>query len=182
MNRNIELKRQMSRPNRGSKCRLVSADYYGPLAEAFIWHYMDMVDKTFGIRFINGKFMIVNKIIKIQGNNIVNWSLHWDTGFVDFKSLKRILRNMMKKITWNRAHLRYQCALLCSYPRANISMKWKTILHPIWEDFRWERVHHVFTEKRTLFQSSSARSWNTSHTMPTVRWYTGWQSLPLHGL
>ena len=72
MNRNIELKREMSRPKIGSKRRLVSADYYGPLTEAFIRNYMDdAVDKTFGIRFKNGKFVIGNKIIKIQGDNIV---------------------------------------------------------------------------------------------------------------
>ena len=73
-----------------------------------------------------------------------------------------------------------------SYPRANRSMKWKTIFHPIWEDFQWEGVvsddeeeqHNTMLadglyrtylqKKRTLFQSSSARSWNTSHTTSTV--------------
>ena len=69
MNGNIELKRVMSPPKIGSKRRLVSADWHGPLAEAFIRNYMDdAVDKTFGIRFKSGKFMIGNKVIKIQGD------------------------------------------------------------------------------------------------------------------
>ena len=56
MDRNIELEREMSRPKIESKHRLVSADYYGPLAESFICNYMDdAMDKTFGIRFKNGK-------------------------------------------------------------------------------------------------------------------------------
>ena len=72
MNRTIELKREMSRPKIGSKRRLVSAAYYGPLAEAFIRNYMDdAVDKIFGIRFKNGNFLIGNKIMKIQCDNIV---------------------------------------------------------------------------------------------------------------
>ena len=72
MNRNMELKREMSHPKIGSKRRLVGADYYGPLAEAFIRNYMaDAVDKTFGIRFKNGNFMIGDEIMKIQGDNIV---------------------------------------------------------------------------------------------------------------
>ena len=72
MNRTIELKREMSRPKIGSKRRLVSADYYGPLAEAFIRKYMDdVVDKIFGTCFKNGNFMIGSKIMKIQGDNIV---------------------------------------------------------------------------------------------------------------
>ena len=72
MNRNTELKGEMSRPKIGSKRRLVSTTDYGPLAEAFIRNYMnDTVDKAFGIGFRNGKFMIGNKIIKIQGGNIV---------------------------------------------------------------------------------------------------------------
>ena len=70
MNRNIDLKREMSRPKIGSKRRLVSADYYGPLA--FIRNNMDdVVDKTFGILFKNGNFLIGNKIMKIQDDNIV---------------------------------------------------------------------------------------------------------------
>ena len=56
----------------------------------------DRVDKTFGIRFKNGKFMIGNKIIKIQDDNIVidnevyigTPGLHRDTGFVDFNHRK----------------------------------------------------------------------------------------------
>ena len=92
MNRNIEIKREMSCPNIGSKRRLVSD--YGPLAEAFIRNYMDdAVDKTFGIRYVNGKFMIGNKIIMIQGDNILIGNV------VYFGTPKRILRNMMKKIT-----------------------------------------------------------------------------------
>ena len=59
MNRNIELKRETSRPKIGSKQRLVSTTDYGPLAEAFIRNYKDdIVGKTFGIRFKNGKLVI----------------------------------------------------------------------------------------------------------------------------
>ena len=72
MNRNTELKGEMSRPRIGSKRRLVSTTDYGPPAEAFIRNYMDeAVDKTFGIYYKNGKFMIGNKIIMIKGDNIV---------------------------------------------------------------------------------------------------------------
>ena len=70
MNRNIELKREMSRLKIGSKRRLDSD--YGPLAKAFIRNNMDdTVDKTFGFRFKNGKFVIGNKIIAIHIGNIV---------------------------------------------------------------------------------------------------------------
>ena len=51
---------------------LIAAADYDPLAEAFNRTYMDdTVDKTFGIRFKNGKFLIDNKIIKIPSGNIV---------------------------------------------------------------------------------------------------------------
>ena len=63
---------EISRPKIGSKRRLVGATDYGPLAEAFTRIYTDdTVDKTFGICVKNGKFMIGNKISKIQGDNIV---------------------------------------------------------------------------------------------------------------
>ena len=49
---------------------MVAADY-GPLAEAFLREYMyDKVDKAFGIGYESGKFMIGDKVIEIQGDDI----------------------------------------------------------------------------------------------------------------
>ena len=84
LNRNLEVKvRKRVTRLIGSKRRLVAADY-GPLAEAFIRIYMDdTVDKMFGVHFKNGKFLIGNNIIKIQGDNIVIGNVVY-VRFVDF--------------------------------------------------------------------------------------------------
>ena len=70
INRNIEMKETL-RPQIGSKRRFVSGDC-GPLAESFLRKYMDdVVDRSFGIRYENGHFMMADKILKIYGDNIM---------------------------------------------------------------------------------------------------------------
>ena len=64
INRNLEAKKEPPRPKIGSKQKFVND--YGPLAESFLWEYMDdTVDKSFGIRYESG-----DKVIKLQGDNI----------------------------------------------------------------------------------------------------------------
>ena len=129
----------------GSKRRLVSK--YGPLAEAFIRNYMDdAVERTFGIRFKNGKFMIGNKIMKIQGNNIVIdhevyigkprlWTLI--TGNNPMKMITRDTNNSFTKPMCSTVTM----LLKVVNPRANRSTKWNKILHPIWGDFSMKELH-----------------------------------------
>ena len=53
INRNLEAKKEPSRPKIGSKRRFVSD--CGPLADTFLRKYVDdIVDKTFGIRYESG--------------------------------------------------------------------------------------------------------------------------------
>ena len=47
------------------------AEDYGPLAESFLRKYMDVVDRSFGIRYENGHFMMGDKILKVYGDNIM---------------------------------------------------------------------------------------------------------------
>ena len=71
INRNIEMKKETLRPKIGSKRRLISGDY-GSLAESFLRKYMDdAVDRSFGIRYENGHFMMGDKILKLYGDNIM---------------------------------------------------------------------------------------------------------------
>ena len=61
--RNIEIKKEAPRPKIGRKRRFASGDY-GPLAESFLWKYMDdAVDRSFGIHYENGHFMMGDKIL-----------------------------------------------------------------------------------------------------------------------
>ena len=67
INRNIEMKKDTLRPNIGSKRRLFSGDL-GPLAETLLRKCMDdVVDRSFGMRYENGHFMMGDK----NGDNIM---------------------------------------------------------------------------------------------------------------
>ena len=151
INRNIEIKQQ-PHLKIGNKRRMVSR-VYGPLAESFIQKYMNpdqQVDTTFGIRYDNGMPMIGNKIIKIEGDNIVIgdevyigtpglWvlitekiptSIEYDTD--DYERYKELLYET------NVLHHHYEPA--SNYPRSNKSLKWQRLLSPIWREFQQDGI------------------------------------------
>ena len=101
------------------------------------------MDQTFVIRFRNGKFMIGNKIIKIQCDNIVIsnvvyvrtpglWTLitKKNPKEYDEKDYERY-----KELIYETNMLYHDYDPRSSYPRDRLT-KWKTILDPIWEDFK----------------------------------------------
>ena len=140
----------------------------------------DTVDKTFGIRYQSGKFMIGSKVIKIQGDNIEMdmgtpgvWALITEKNpkeysFEDYERYKELL--------YETTVLHRDYNPRSSYPRGNKSKKWTKILRPIWEDFQREgiayddddeeyhsnmlgdRLYRTYLQKkRTLIQCSSRR-------------------------
>ena len=104
------------------------------------------MDKTFGIRCEDVKFMIGGKVIKIQGDNIeIDGEIYMGTpglwaliternpkeySFEDYERYKELLYKM------NLLYRDYDPR--SSYPRANKSKKWTIILRPIWEDSQRE--------------------------------------------
>ena len=139
INRNIEMKKEKLRPKIGSKRRFVSGDY-GLLAESFLRKYMDgVVDRSFGIRYENGHFMMTDKVFKIHGDNIMLddkvdvrtpglWTLITDKSpktytKEDYERYKELLHetNVMYR----------DCDPKSSYSRANRSTKWNKVLRPI---------------------------------------------------
>ena len=142
--------------------------------------------------------MIDNEIIKIQGNNIVIgnevyvrtpglWTLITEKNPKEYDEEDY---ERYKELIYETNVLYHDYDPRSSYPRATISTKWKTILHPICEDFQHKGIAPTNYEaddedeyysmsgdglspmclqkKWVLFQHSSCRSWNTSHTMSTV--------------
>ena len=108
----------------------------------------DTVDKTFGIRFKNGKFVIGNKIIKIQDDNIVIDNEVY-VGTPDLWTLitEKNPKEYDEQDYERYKELIYKTNVLCrdydprsSYPRANRSTKWKTIFLSVWEDFQHKGI------------------------------------------
>ena len=102
----------------------------GPLAETFLQKYMDdTVDKTFGIRYESGKFMIGDKVIKVRGDNIEIdgemymgtpglWALitEWNPREYLFEDYERY-----KELLYETNALYHGYNSRSSYPRRNIS-------------------------------------------------------------
>ena len=125
---------------------------YGPLTDSFLQKYMDpkksQIDTTFGIRYENGVWMIGNKQIKINGDDIIIdgevyngtpglWSLitdkthkQYDNG--DLERYKELLHET------SAMHQNYDSR--SRYPRASGSKKWTQILAPIWNEFEMTGV------------------------------------------
>ena len=143
INRNM-VKTEEERPKIGAKRKRVT---FGPQTELFIQSYLDDhngVDRTFGIRHENGIWVMGDKPVKFQGNDIVIdgevypdtlgfWSLviaknPKDYSSEDYERYKELLHETDVLYRNNDPQ--------SSYPRSNKSKKWKTLLHPIWEEFQ----------------------------------------------
>ena len=137
---------------RGKKRKLLGQDY-GPLAKEFFQKYLNAnntVDTTFGIRFVDGKTMMGDEVINIDGDNIVVngavfkgtpglWTLitgpnpkSQDYTREDLERYKEILYET------NALYRDYDSD--SQYPRANRSKKWKKTLHHIWEEFKRDGI------------------------------------------
>ena len=119
---------------------------HGPLVETFLRKYLDGdVDKTFGIHHERDHgWMIGDKDVTFQGDNIVIdgeiyvgtpgfWSLVTDKEPAEYSS----------KDYERYVELLYETNVLyrnndtqSSYPRASGSVKWKSLLRPIWDEFQ----------------------------------------------
>ena len=143
INRNM-VKTEEERPKIGAKCRMVTS---GPQVELFIQSYLDGhtgVDRTFGIHHENGMWMIGDKPVEFQGDDIVIdgevypgtlgfWSLVTaknpkDYSSEDYERYKELLHETDVLYRNNDPQ--------SSYPRTSRSKKWTTLLHPIWEEFQ----------------------------------------------
>ena len=137
------------------KLNAVEEEYeeYGPLAREFFQKYLDAkstVDATFGIRFENGKSMMVDEVVHINDDNIVvNRSVYKGTPGLwtlitspnpkteeytanDYERYKELLYDT------NALHRGYDAE--SQNPRANRSKKWKRTLHHIWEEFKHDGI------------------------------------------
>ena len=96
----------------------------------------DTVDKTFGIRFKNGKFLIGNKIIKIQDHNfIIGNEIYVGTPDLWILINEKILQNMMKKITRDTksCFTKPMCSIVIMILKIVIpELTVKKIIYPIW--------------------------------------------------
>ena len=136
-----------SRPKIGSKRKLVSSN--GPLTDVFLHKYMNgNVDKMFGIRYENDNFMMGDKVVQFQGDNIIIdgevylgtpglWSLITDK---DSKQFNPDDYERYKELLYETQVLYRNFDSASSYPRANKSRKWKKILAPIWDDFQRDGI------------------------------------------
>ena len=153
INRHIEIKQQPQRPKIGYKRRLVSRAY-GPLAESFIQMYMDpdqQVDTTFGIRYQDGNPMMGDKIVKIEGDNIVIgdevyigtpglWALITDKIPPTAKEYDAEDYERYKELLYETNVLHHHYEPANKYPRANRSLKWQKLLGPIWHEFQRDGI------------------------------------------
>ena len=113
----------------------------------------DTVDKTFGIRYESGKFMIGDKVIKIQGDNIEIDGVHgyiWFLGVITERNPKDYSSEdyvRYKQLLYETNVLYRDYDPWSSYSRANKSKKWTTIFRPIWEYFQREGIASDDDEK-----------------------------------
>ena len=128
--------------------RRLKDNNFGPNAEAFLTAYLNpdtrnKVDTTFGIRYENGPWMIGDKQIKIDGDDIKIegeiyegtiglWSLithKTPTNYTqaDLDRYKELLHET------SAMHQHYDSHN--HYPRASGGKKWTHILRPIWQEF-----------------------------------------------
>ena len=148
LNRNLEVKEEKP-PQIGSKRRLLIAADYG----ISIWMIQWIKRLVYASR-MNAKFLIGNKIIKIQGDNIVigNEVLVGTPGLLTLITEKNP-KEYDEKAYERYTGLFYETNVLyrdydprSSHPRANRSTKWIKIIHPIWEDFQHEGIVHSNSE------------------------------------
>ena len=121
---------------------------YGPLTDKFLEKYMDpkksQIDTTFGVRYENGVWMIGNKRITINGDDIIIdgevyngtpglWSLITDKTPKQYneEDLERY-----KELLHETSAMYQHYDPRSRYPRASGSKKWTHILRPIWTEFQ----------------------------------------------
>jgi hypothetical protein len=145
LNRNLEFNEvQRKSPLRiGGKRR--RENKYGPLAAGFYRNYLNgHADKSFGIRYDDGKPMIGDKLIDIVGDNIVIddevyigtpglWSLITDKTPKDYDDNDY---GRYKELLHETNTLYHHYDPHSNYPRASKSRKWNAILRPIWDEFQ----------------------------------------------
>ena len=149
LNRNLEMNEVHRKSLRiGGKRKRESM--YGPLAARFYRKYLNpngQVDKTFGIRYEDGKPMIGDKLIDIIGDNIVIddevyigtpglWSLITDKTPKEYDV--RVHYERYKELLHETNTLYHRYNPRSNYPRASRSRKWNAILRPIWDEFQQE--------------------------------------------
>ena len=171
INRNIEMKGAL-RP------RLVSGDY-GSLAESFLQKYIDdAVDRSFGILYENGHFMMGDKILKIYGDIMLDEEVYVGTA-----GLWRLITDKSPKTYTKEDYERYKELLHeknvmyhdfdpdSSYPQANRSMKWYKVPRPIWEEFQQKEIDGdgLYLQKNEC-SFNVRRYWNVSQATSYVSW------------
>ena len=107
-----------------------------------------MDDKSLGIRYESGKFMIGDKMIKIQGDNIaINVEIYVGTPGLWAFLIERNPEEYSSEDYERYKELPYETNVLyrgydphSNYPKGNNSKKWTKIIRPIWEDFQREWI------------------------------------------
>ena len=140
----VGVKRDIDSQSRSKQRRV-----YGPLTESFLQKYMDpkksQIDTTFGIRYEDGDWMISNKRIKIDGDNITIDGEVYD-GTPGLWSL--ITDKVPKQYDWERykEFLSGTSAMYQHYnsrdpyPSASGGKKWTRNLAPIWNELEMSGV------------------------------------------
>ena len=135
-----------------SKHRLT--DNLGPNAETFIANYLNpdtrnnQVDTTFGIRYENGPWMIGNKQIKIEGDDIkIEGEIYEGTpglwSLITSKTPKNYTEDDLaryKELLHETSAMHQHYDPRDPYPRASGGKKLKQILAPIWNEFQMTGV------------------------------------------
>ena len=157
----LAVKKEEERPKIGAKRRMVMKN--GPITEKFLQRYAEgdtSLDKMFGFRYENSRFMIGNKAAYFQDDNIVIdgevyvgtpglWSLITDVkpkGYTenDYERYKELLHETNV--------LRRNYDPDSSYPRSSKSKKWGKVLHQIWEDFKRSSINDSASEYETTIE------------------------------
>ena len=129
--------------------RRLKDNNFGPNAEAFLSAYLNpdtrdkQVDTTFGIRYENGPWMIGNKQIKIQGDDIkIDGEIYEGTdglwSLITSKTPKNYTQTDLeryKELLHETSAMHQHYDARDPYPRASGGKKWTRILRPIWQEF-----------------------------------------------
>lgn len=129
--------------------RRLKDNHFGPNAEAFLSAYLNpdtrnkQVDTTFGIRYENGPWMIGNKQIKFEGDDIkIDGEIYEGTdglwSLITSKTPKNYTQTDLeryKELLHETSAMHQHYDSKSSYPRASGGKKWTRILRPIWQEF-----------------------------------------------
>ena len=152
----LAIKKEKDRPIIGAKRRRMM-DNNGPITEEFIQRYLtgdNTMDTTYGLRHVNNNFMIGDKPVQFQDDDIVIdgevyagtpglWSLITDVKPTEYT--ENDYERYMELLHETNV-LRHSYDPANNHPRASKSKKWTKLLSKIWEDFQHRGIADDMSE------------------------------------